>query len=72
MLRVAAAPVEGAANAAVVEYLAGVLDVPRRAVTILRGEKGRDKLLSIDGLDAPDVAAGLEPLLSADPPPHER
>jgi len=72
LLRVAAAPLEGAANATVVEYLAGVLDIPRRAVSILRGEKARDKLLAIDGLSAPVAAARLEPWLRTDTPGHGR
>jgi hypothetical protein len=44
-LRISARAVEGAANAAVVEFLADWLDVPRREVKLLRGEKSRRKTL---------------------------
>lgn len=45
-------PVEGAANKALIELLAARLDVPRRAITLLRGETSRVKLLAIEGLSA--------------------
>lgn len=50
-LRVAvtAPPVDGAANAAVVEALAEAFAVPRRAVEIVRGETGRRKTVRIAG-----------------------
>ena len=55
LLRVAAAPLEGAANDAVIEYLAGILRLPRRAVRLVSGERGRKKRLAIDGLSADRV-----------------
>lgn len=42
-LRISARPVEGAANAAVLEFLAGWLAVPRRDLKLLRGDKSRRK-----------------------------
>lgn len=50
-LRVAvtAPPVDGAANAAVIEALADAFGVRRAAVTIVRGERGRRKTVSIAG-----------------------
>jgi uncharacterized protein (TIGR00251 family) len=50
-LRVAvtAPPVDGAANAAVIEALADVFGVRRAAVAIVRGERGRRKTVSIAG-----------------------
>ena len=52
-LRVAvtAPPVDGAANAAVIEALAGAFGVRRAAVTIVRGERGRRKTVRIEGAD---------------------
>lgn len=44
-LRIAARAVEGAANAAVLEFVASWLDVPKRDVRLLRGEKSRRKTL---------------------------
>jgi len=53
-LRVAvtAPPVDGAANAAVIEALADAFDVRRSAVTIVRGERGRRKTVRIEGATA--------------------
>jgi uncharacterized protein len=50
-LRVAvtAPPVDGAANAAVIEALAEAFGVRRSAVGIVRGERGRRKTVSIAG-----------------------
>lgn len=42
-LRIHARPIEGAANAAVVEFVAGWLDVAKRDVKLLRGDKSRRK-----------------------------
>lgn len=42
-LRISARPVEGAANAAVLEFLAGWLAVPRRDLRLIRGDKSRRK-----------------------------
>ncbi len=44
-LRISARPVEGAANAAVLEFVAIWLDVPRREVKLLRGDKSRRKVV---------------------------
>jgi uncharacterized protein (TIGR00251 family) len=50
-LRVAvtAPPVDGAANAAVIEALAAAFGVRRAGVTIVRGETGRRKTVRIEG-----------------------
>ena len=42
-LRISARPVEGAANAAVLEFLADWLAVPKRDLKLLRGDKSRRK-----------------------------
>lgn len=51
-LRVAvtAAPVDGKANDAVIEALAEGLGVKRRQITLIRGDKGRQKTVHISGL----------------------
>jgi uncharacterized protein (TIGR00251 family) len=49
-VRLQAPPVEGAANAALLELLAKRLGISRRAVTLERGETSRDKVLAIAGL----------------------
>jgi len=52
VIRVNAPPVEGKANEAVCKLIAKRLGVPARAVRILRGETGRDKVVRVDGMDA--------------------
>lgn len=42
-IRIRARPIDGAANAALVDFIATWLGVPRKAVRILRGEKSRHK-----------------------------
>jgi uncharacterized protein (TIGR00251 family) len=53
-VRVAAPPVEGAANDALVAFLTKSLAVPRSAVTLIAGERARVKRLRVagDGLAA--------------------
>jgi uncharacterized protein (TIGR00251 family) len=50
LVRLAAAPVEGAANDALVAFLSEQLGCPRRDISILSGAKSRDKRVQIDGL----------------------
>ena len=46
-VRITAAPVDGAANAAVIELLAKTLGVPRGAVRIVSGEASRNKVVEV-------------------------
>jgi uncharacterized protein (TIGR00251 family) len=55
VVRVAAPPVEGAANDALIEFLSSAFDVPRRAVQILGGDHGRRKRVAIDGVTAEQI-----------------
>ena len=59
VVRLAAPPVEGAANAALVEFLAETLRLPRHAIQILSGERGRRKRVAIAGVTAAAVQAAL-------------
>ncbi len=56
---VTAPPVDSAANEAVVELLAETLGLPRRAVTLVRGQTSRHKLLRLEGITAETAAAKL-------------
>ena len=58
-LKVAAPAVEGKANAALVEFLAEKLGVHTRAVSLVSGEKSRDKVAEIAGLDAAEARRRL-------------
>ena len=58
-VRVTAAPAEGQANRAVTDLLASALGVPKRAVTIERGQTGRTKLVRVEGLREEDIRRKL-------------
>lgn len=62
-VRVSAAPSEGAANAALIGFLAKRLGRPKSALRIVSGETSRLKLVEIDGLDeaAADALLGPRP-----------
>lgn len=49
-VRLTAPPVEGAANEALVEFLAGTFGIPRRAVTIVSGARSRSKIVELTGI----------------------
>ena len=54
-VRLAAPPVDGAANEALVELIATSLDVPRRAVRIVSGATSRAKTVEVEGAGAAAV-----------------
>jgi uncharacterized protein (TIGR00251 family) len=49
LVRLAAPPVEGAANEALVAFLADLLDLRRKDVTIRSGQTSRTKIVSLAG-----------------------
>jgi uncharacterized protein (TIGR00251 family) len=58
-VKVHAPPVEGRANDALCEFLAETLGVPRRAVTVMRGDTSRQKVLRIEGVTLAGLKARL-------------
>lgn len=62
-IRLAAPPVEGAANAALLAFLAETLDLRRAGIRFLSGETSRLKRLHLAG-DGAALAARLEALLA--------
>jgi uncharacterized protein (TIGR00251 family) len=61
LVRLSAPPVEGAANAELIQVLAKALDVPKRQVTIVAGERSRLKRVKLEGVTAERVAEKLKP-----------
>ena len=58
-IRLAAPPVEGAANAALVEFIAERLDIAKSRVRVVAGQSSRRKVLEIDGIDLDVIKAVL-------------
>jgi len=58
-VKITAPPVEGAANAAVVKFIADLLGVAKSRVRIVSGEKSRDKSLAIEGMSDEEVRGRL-------------
>jgi uncharacterized protein (TIGR00251 family) len=50
LIRLAAAPVEGAANAELIAFLSDLLEIPKRNISIIAGEKSRQKRVRIEGV----------------------
>jgi hypothetical protein len=55
-----APPVDGAANAALCAFIARLLRLPKRAVSVESGEKSRDKALRVDGGQAGAIGETLQ------------
>ena len=58
-IRLTAPPVEGKANAALIDFLSKILDVPSSNIEIVAGNSGHDKLVSILDIDANFVQAKI-------------
>jgi uncharacterized protein (TIGR00251 family) len=62
VVRVTAAPVDDAANDAVVRAIADAFDVPKSRVAISAGATGRNKTVAITGIRPERAAAAIEAL----------
>jgi uncharacterized protein (TIGR00251 family) len=58
-VRLTAPPVEGAANAALIAFLAEVLGVPKRDVRLVSGQTARRKVVTVAGVKAKEVQERL-------------
>lgn len=59
-VRVAAPPVDGATNAALLRFLAGALDVPQSRLEIVSGASSRRKRIRVGGLTAEELGSRLQ------------
>jgi uncharacterized protein len=59
LVRLESPPVEGAANAELVALMARALQVPRRDVSIVAGERSRQKRVRVAGVDVATAEARL-------------
>lgn len=62
-VRIAAPPVDGAANTHLCRYIAGLFQLPPASVSLLRGASGRNKLVRVSGADTLplEISRWLEP-----------
>ena len=60
-IRIAAPAVDNKANAALIEFLSELLDIPKSAIAIHRGATGRRKVVEITG--GADLAKALDQLV---------
>jgi hypothetical protein len=59
LVRLNAPPVEGAANAELIDVMATALRVPKRNIAIVSGERSKLKRVSVAGITSEDAAAAL-------------
>jgi uncharacterized protein (TIGR00251 family) len=59
LVKLAAAPVDGAANDELIALFARTLKIPKRDVTIVSGERSRSKRIRIAGLSREEALAKL-------------
>jgi uncharacterized protein len=60
LVRLNAAPVEGAANTELIEIIAAAIGVPKRVVSIAAGQKSRRKIVQISGISVDEVRSTLQ------------
>jgi uncharacterized protein (TIGR00251 family) len=59
LVKLAAAPVDGAANDELIALLARALRIPKRDITMVAGERSRTKRIRIAGVDREEALAKL-------------
>ena len=59
LVRLNAPPVDGAANAELIEVIAAALGVPQRAVSLVAGERSRQKRVEVIGVDVERARGAL-------------
>lgn len=59
VVRVTAPPVDGRANEALCSFIAKRAGVPKRAVSVVAGERSRDKVVRVEGLEMRELRAAL-------------
>lgn len=58
-VKVAAPAVDGKANSALLEFLAEKIGVSARVVSLLMGEKSRDKVIAVEGVETDELRKRL-------------
>ncbi len=63
LVRLAAPPVDNAANEALLDFFARILKCPRRAVELAAGARSRDKRVRVTGMRLADVESAIRRVL---------
>ena len=58
-VKITAPPVEGAANTAIVKFIADSLNIRKSQIDLVSGDKSREKVLKINGLSDGDIKSRL-------------
>ena len=66
LVRLAAAPVDGAANDALIAFLSTIFDRPKRDITLVSGHTSRNKRVAVAGLGAAEISIRLDALLKSE------
>jgi len=61
-IRLAAPPVDGKANRALIKLLAGILKIPKKDIAIISGLQSRNKTISIEGMSLEEYHQVIDPL----------
>jgi len=64
LIRLAAAPVDGAANAELLAFLARLLDLPRPRLLLVAGERARLKRVRVLGMTAAALGPKIDDLVN--------
>jgi uncharacterized protein (TIGR00251 family) len=64
LVKLAAAPVDGAANDALIALLSATLHIPKRDITIAAGERSRTKRVVVVAMTAQEMAERLAAVLA--------
>ena len=59
LVKLAAAPVDGAANDALIAFLSQVFELPRRNIAIVAGDRSRTKRVELEGASSIELDARL-------------
>ena len=59
-VRVAAPPIDGAANRSLVSLLSKSIGIPKSRISIVSGETSRNKIVRFDGLNSIDLNARMD------------
>ena len=59
LVKIAAAPIKGKANRELVALLSRMLGVSKSAITIIKGQMSRNKVVSVEGLNRKEITERL-------------